>query len=281
MNSKIKPPYLIGEVGINHNGSVQLAKKIILEAKKNNFDAVKLQKRDLKICIPKEQQEIQRDTPWGRMTYLDYKKKIELNKNNFKDLIKFCKKIKIDLFCSAFDINSLKFLKQFKFKYNKVPSAMITNLKFVEAVAKQKKKTFISTGMCTMKDISKAVKIFKKFKCKFVLMHCVSEYPCPENKLNLRMIPNLKKKFKCEVGYSGHETSVSPTIFSWIMGAEYIERHITTDRSLWGTDQSASIEPQGMNTLSGILKKAHTFFGDGKKKISLVEKKMLKKFKYW
>ena len=183
MNIKFKPPYLIGEVGINHNGSVQLAKKIILEAKKNNFDAVKLQKRDLKICIPKEQQEIQRDTPWGRMTYLYYKKKIELNKNNFKDLTKFCKKIKIDLFCSAFDINSLKFLKQFKFKYNKVPSAMITNLKFVEAVAKQKKKTFISTGMCTMKDISKAVKIFKKFKCKFVLMHSVSEYPCQKTNL--------------------------------------------------------------------------------------------------
>jgi len=112
-------------------------------------------------------------------------------------------------------------------------------------------------------------------------MHCVSEYPCPENKLNLNMITSLKKKFKCEVGYSGHETSVSPSIFSWTMGANYIERHITTDRSLWGTDQAASIEPQGMMALSGILKKAHIFFGNGKKRISSVEKKMLKKFKYW
>jgi len=281
MKIKLKPPYLIGEVGINHNGSVQLAKKIIRVAKKNNFDAIKLQKRDLKICIPKDQQNILRDTPWGRMTYLNYKKKIELSKNDFQNIIKFCKKIKIDIFCSAFDVNSLKFLRQFKFRYNKIPSAMITNIKFIEAVAKERKKTLISTGMCEMKDIIKAVKIFKKHKCKFVLMHCVSEYPCPENNLNLNMITSLKKKFKCEVGYSGHETSVSPSIFSWIMGATYIERHITTDRSLWGTDQAASIEPQGMAALAGILKKAHTFFGSGRKRISLVEQKMLKKFKYW
>jgi len=281
MKIKLKPPYLIGEVGINHNGSVQLAKKIIRVAKKNNFDAIKLQKRDLKICIPKDQQDILRDTPWGRMTYLNYKKKIELSKKDFQNIIKFCKKVKIDIFCSAFDVNSLKFLKQFKFRYNKIPSAMITNIKFIDAVAKERKKTFISTGMCEMKDIIKAVKIFKKHKCKFVLMHCVSEYPCPENNLNLNMITSLKKKFKCEVGYSGHETSVSPSIFSWIMGATYIERHITTDRSLWGTDQAASIEPQGMAALAGILKKAHTFFGSGRKRISLVEQKMLKKFKYW
>jgi N-acetylneuraminate synthase len=132
-----------------------------------------------------------------------------------------------------------------------------------------------------MKNISNVVKIFKKYKCKFVLMHCVSEYPCPEEKLNLKMINTLKKKFKCEVGYSGHETSVSPSIFSWIIGAQYIERHITTDRSLWGTDQSASLQSQGMTALSGVLKKAYIYFGDGKKKISKVEKKMLKKFIYW
>ena len=120
-------------------------------------------------------------------------------------------------------------------------------------VAKEKKKTFISTGMSSIKDITKAVNIFKRYKCKFVLMHCVSEYPCPEEKLNLKMILTLKKKFKCEVGYSGHGTSVSPSIFSWMVGADYIERHITTDRSLWGTDQSASLEPNGMAQLSGIL----------------------------
>ena len=281
MTQNYKTPYLIGEVGINHNGSIKLAKQIILEAKKNNFDAVKLQKRDLKVCIPKHQQDLIKETPWGRITYLKYKQKIELNKKDFHELSRFCKKIKIDLFCSAFDTNSLKFLKQFKFKYNKVPSALITNLNFLNAVAKQRKKTFISTGMSRMKDIVKAVKIFKKNKCKFVLMHCVSEYPCPENKLNLNMIKTLRKKFNCEVGYSGHETSVSPSIFSWMLGAQYIERHITLNRSLWGTDQSASLESSGMSYLSDTLRKAHLFFGNGKKSISQTEKKMLKKFKYW
>ncbi len=274
-------PFIIGEVGINHNGSVDLAKKIISLAKKCNFDAVKLQKRDLNVCIPESHKNKIRETPWGEMTYLDYKKKIEFNENQFREIIKFCKKINIELFCSAFDIESLKFLRKFNFNYNKVPSALITNLEFLIAVAEQKKPTFISTGMCTMKDITKAVKIFKKKSCSFALMHCVSEYPCPEEKLNLNMIQTLKKKFKCEVGYSGHEPSLSPSLFAWTLGAKYIERHITNDRTNWGTDQSASLEGPGMGSLVTILKKAKNFYGDGKKKITLKEKEMLKKFKYW
>ena len=274
-------PFIIGEVGINHNGSVDLAKKIILLAKESNFDAVKLQKRDLDVCIPDSHKNKIRETPWGEMTYLNYKRKIEFNEKQFKEIKKFCKKINIDLFCSAFDIESLKFLRKFNFKYNKVPSALITNLEFLKAVAKQKKKTFISTGMCTMRDITKAVTIFKKYSCSFILMHCVSEYPCPEEKLNLNMIKTLKKKFKCEVGYSGHEPSLSPTLFAWSLGAEYIERHITNDRTNWGTDQSASLEGPGMGSLVTILKKAKNFYGNGVKKITLKEKEMLKKFKYW
>jgi len=276
-----KPPFLIGEIGINHNGSMELVKKIILEAKKNNFDAVKLQKRDLNICIPEHQKNIMRDTPWGRMTYLNYKKRIELSKSQFSEIKSFCKKINIELFCSAFDVNSLKFLKKYNFKFNKVPSALITNLNFLKEVAKHKKKTFISTGMCTMEDVTRAVKIFKKAKCPFIIMHCVSEYPCPEEKLNLNMIVTLKKKFNCEVGYSGHEPTVSPSYFAWTLGANYIERHITVDRTLFGTDQAASLSPEGMHFLSDILKKAYKFYGTGQKKISNVEKNMLKKFKYW
>ena len=281
MRTNFKSPYLIGEVGINHNGSLDLAKKIILEAKNNNFDAVKLQKRDLNICIPENQKNIIKETPWGRLTYLNYKKKIELNKSHFDKIAAYCKKIDIELFASAFDVSSLKFLKKYNFKYNKVPSALITNLDFLKEVAKQRKKAFISTGMCLMKDIEKAVKIFKKSKCPFILMHCVSQYPCPEKKLNLSMIRILKKKFGCEVGYSGHEISVSPSFFAWMLGADYIERHITTDRTLWGTDQAASLEVAAMNNLSEVLKKAKTFFGNGKKKMSIEEKKLLKKFKYW
>ena len=277
----MKKPYLIAEIGINHNGSIRLAKKIIKIAKENNFDAVKFQKRDLEICIPENERSKIRDTIWGELTYMEYKKKIEFQKKEFNELVKFCKKIKIDIFCSAFDVNSLKFLKRYQFKFNKVPSAMITNTKFLIEVAKQQRNTFISTGMCTIKDIEKAVKIFKKYKCKFILMHCVSEYPCPEENLNLYLIKTLKKKFNCEIGYSGHESSVSPSLFAWILGANYIERHVTDDRSRWGTDQSASLGPEGMKNLSSTLSKASSFFGDGKKKISQTEKKMLTKFKYW
>ena len=280
-NIKMKKPYLIAEIGINHNGSIRLAKKIIKIAKENNFDAVKFQKRDLEICIPENERSKIRDTIWGELTYMEYKKKIEFQKKEFNELVKFCKKIKIDIFCSAFDVNSLKFLKRYQFKFNKVPSAMITNTKFLIEVAKQQRNTFISTGMCTIKDIEKAVKIFKKYKCKFILMHCVSEYPCPEENLNLYLIKTLKKKFNCEIGYSGHESSVSPSLFAWMLGANYIERHVTDDRSRWGTDQSASLGPEGMKNLSSTLSKASSFFGDGKKKISQTEKKMLTKFKYW
>ena len=135
--------------------------------------------------------------------------------------------------------------------------------------------------MCTIKDVDKAVKIFKRQKCPFILMHCVSEYPCPEERLNLNMIPALKKRFKCEVGYSGHEPSLSPTLFAWTLGADYIERHITNDRANWGTDQPASLEGPGMNSLANILKKAKNYYGNGLKKITTKEREMLKKFKYW
>jgi N-acetylneuraminate synthase len=158
---------------------------------------------------------------------------------------------------------------------------MITNIKFLDEVAKQRKKTFISTGMCKMSDITKAINIFKKHKCKFVLMHCVSLYPCPEEKLNLRMIATLKRKFKCEVGYSGHEASVSPSIFAFMLGATVIERHVTLDRSMWGTDQAASLSPEGMKMLSSVLLKSNKIFGNGIKNYSTKERAMLKKFKYW
>lgn len=277
----LKKPILIGEIGINHNGSVKIAKEIILLAKKANFDFVKFQKRDLDVCIPQKFRTIEKETPWGKMTYLDYKKKIEFDRKKFDEIYFFCKRINIKMLCSVWDDKSLDFIKKYKFEYNKIPSALITNSKFLEKVSRQKKITLISTGMCSINDINKAVKIFRKNNCKFVLMHCVSEYPCPENKLNLNMILTLKKKYKCDVGYSGHESSVSPSIFAWSLGASFIERHITIDRSMWGTDQAASLEGLGMFQLSNILSKAFLYFGNGKKKITPLEREMLKKFKYW
>ena len=194
----IKKPTLIAEIGINHNGSIEIAKKIILLAKKNNFDFVKFQKRDLDICIPEKMKNEPKETPWGKMTYLKYKKKVEFNRSQFDKLYKFCKSLNIEMLCSAWDINSLNFIKKYKFKLNKVPSALLTNLKFLEAVAKERKETLISTGMSTMKNINNAIKIFNKNKCKFILMHCVSEYPCPENKLNLNMITTFRKNLNAK-----------------------------------------------------------------------------------
>ena len=275
-----RKPYLIAEIGINHNGSVNIAKKMIDLAKINNFDAVKFQKRDPDICVPENEKNIIRDTPWGKITYLAYKKKIEFNFKKMSILKNFAKKFKLDFCASCFDVNSFKLVNKLN-KFNKIPSAMITNTVFLEEEAKKRKKTLISTGMCTMQDIANAVKIFKKNKCSYALMHCVSLYPCPENQLNLSMIKTLKQKFKCEVGYSGHEASVSPSLFAYMFGATIIERHITLDRAMWGTDQAASLSLDGMNMLCMSFDKIKNIVGDGIKKFSTKEKKMLSKFKYW
>ena len=192
--SIFKKPITIAEIGINHNGDIKLAKKLIILAKKYGFDVVKFQKRDPDICVPDHQKQVMRETPWGYISYLDYKKKIEFEKKEFDQINKFCKQNKIKWFASAFDKKSQNFLKKYKMPYNKVASAMITNIDFITQVAKERKPTFISTGMTSMKDISKAVNIFKKFKCPFTLMHCISSYPADENKLNLNTILTLKKK---------------------------------------------------------------------------------------
>ncbi len=274
-------PFLIGEIGINHNGSLQNAKKLIDLAKNCGFSAVKFQKRNPDISTPENQKDKLRQTPWGEISYLNYKKKIEFGKKEFNEINKYCKEKKIIWFASPWDLDSVKFLKQFRLKYNKIASAMITNLNLLEEVAKEKKTTFISTGMSNLREIRKCINIFKRNKCKFILMHCVSTYPCPIEDLNLNMITTLKKKFKCEVGYSGHESEVSPSLIAYFLGAKYIERHITLDRSMWGTDQAASLSEDGMKNLSNILNKTHKVLGDGVKKISSKEKKLLQKFKYW
>ena len=278
---KRKKPFLIAEIGINHNGSVKLAKQLIDLAKKYDFDAVKFQKRDPNVCVPEKQKNEIRQTPWGQMTYLKYKEKIEFGKKEFKEIDRYCKKIKIDWFCSSWDPNSIKFMKGFKTKYNKVASAVVTNLHLIALIAKEKKLTFISTGMCKIQDINNAIKIFKKNKCDFVLMHCVSTYPCLEKDLNLNLIKTLKKKFNCKMGYSGHESTVSPSVAAWFLGADYIERHITLDRTMWGTDQSASLSESGIRELSNMLSKFPSMFGNGIKTITKGEQQLIPKFRYW
>ena len=275
---KYEKPYLIAEIGINHNGSLNTAKKMIDIAKSSGFDAVKFQKRDPDICVPEDQKKIIRDTPWGKMTYLAYKKKIEFNLKKLTSLRKYAKKLKLDFSASCFDINSIDLINKLN-DFNKIPSAMISNTIFLEHVAKKRKKTLISTGMCNLKDISTAVKIFKKNKCNYELMHCVSLYPCPEEKLNLSMIQTLKKRFKCKVGYSGHESSVSPSFFAYMLGASSIERHITLDRAMYGSDQAASIEVDALSNFCKTIKKIPQIIGDGKKIISEEEKAIKEKLR--
>ena len=278
---KFKKTFLIAEIGINHNGSINIAKKLIDLAVKYNFDCVKFQKRDPEICVPEFQKNLMRETIWGSMTYLNYKKKIEFGKNEYDEINAYCKKKKIMWFASAWDIKSQKFLERYKLKYNKIASAMITNLDFLKYVAKKKKKTFISTGMCNLSNVKDAVEIFRKSNCPFTLMHCVSTYPAPEEVLNLNTILTLKEKFKCSVGYSGHESSVSPSIFACLIGASAIERHITLDRSMWGTDQAASLSEEGIKLFTNMIMKLPKVFGDGKKIKTKEDKKIEKKLRYW
>ena len=277
----MKKIFLIGEIGINHNGDIKIAKELIKKSKLAGFDAIKFQKRNPDICVPKDKKNQLKETPWGQLTYLEYKKKIEFNEKEFNIIDKYCKKIKIKWFASSWDIDSQIFLNQYKLDYNKIPSAMLTNYSLLETVAKNKKTTFISTGMSNYKIIDDAVNIFNKNKCKYVLMHSVSAYHCPDEKINLSMIHNLKKKYKCPIGYSGHETSVSPSLMAVVLGAVAIERHVTLNRAMWGTDQAASLEFNGMRQLADFIRKFEVCYGNGIKKITKEEKKKLSDQKYW
>ena len=272
--------FVIAEIGINHNGDIDLAKQLIDIAKRCDCDAVKFQKRDIHVVYDKKTLSEPRKSPWGE-TQLDQKKGLEFDIEDYKIIDEYCKEKDILWFASAWDINSLEFLDKFKLKYQKVASAMITNVEFLEAVAKRKQYTYISTGMCTYSDIDKAVEIFKKKNCPFSLMHSVSTYPASEKNLNLQMIQTLKNKYNCEVGYSGHEPSVSPSIVACVLGAKSLERHITIDRSGYGSDQSASLEEAGLNQLISSIRKLKDIIGDGEKKFLDEEKPIAKKLRYW
>jgi N-acetylneuraminate synthase len=222
-----------------------------------------------------------RETPWGYISYLDYKKKIEFSKNDYEIIDDFCKEKNIEWFASVWDLDSLKFIEQFNVLTHKIASALVTNLELLKEVAKCKKFTFISTGMCELEDIDKAVDIFKKAGCPFELMHSVSTYPANENDLNLSLINFYKKRYDCNVGYSGHESTISPSIIAAALGASSIERHITLDRSLFGTDQSASVEKRGLKELVTVIRKIPIVTGIPQKKILDAEKQIARKMRYW
>jgi N-acetylneuraminate synthase len=276
----MKNIFIIAEIGINHNGNINIAKDLILLAKNSGCDAVKFQKRTIEIVYSKEELDKPRESPWGK-TQRDQKEGLEFSKKDYDEINNFCKINKIIWFASAWDIPSLVFLDQYNLKYNKIASAMITHKDFLREVAKRKKYTFISTGMSDYETIDKAVEIFKDNKCEFELMHTVSAYPCPEEQLNLHLIQDLKKRYNCNIGYSGHEPSVSPSVIAACLGASSIERHITLDRSMYGSDQAASLEKKGLEEVVNIIKKIPIVMGNKEKNIFECEIEVAKKLRYW
>ena len=258
--------FIVAEIGINHNGDLSICKELIDNAKSAGCDAVKFQKRDIEKVYSKKFLDSFRESPWGN-TQRDQKLGLELSFENYKEIDRYCKEKEIIWFASAWDINSQLFLRQFDCKFNKVASAMIIHLELLEKIAEERKRTFISTGMSTYDDIQRAIDIFERHGCPFELMHTVSTYPMKDEDANLNLIKTLKEKFKCDVGYSGHETGLAISYAAATLGINSLERHITIDRAMYGSDQSASLEPSGLMQLVGGVRKIESAMGDGQKKI--------------
>ena len=258
---------ITAEIGINHNGDLKIAKKLIDVAKDTGCDAVKFQKRTIDLVYDTETLDSPRESPWGNTTR-EQKKGLEFSIADYKIIDKYCKSKKIPWFLSCWDTKSQVEMQKFKTKFNKVASAMLTHKKLLEIIAKEKKPTFISTGMSTISEIKSAVNLFKKHKCPFELMHSHSAYPMPLEEANLMMIPSLKKIFKCNVGYSGHEVGAyNICIPAIVLGATSIERHITLDRTMYGSDQAASLEPEGLRRMVRDIRDLEKILGNGKKRI--------------
>ena len=250
----MKKPYLIAEIGINHNGDINIAKKLIKNSKDCGFDAVKFQKRTLDIVYDQTTLDAPRQSPWGKTTR-EQKLGLEFEKTEYDEINDYCKEVDIEWFASAWDIKSLEFLNNYNLKFNKIASAMIVDHKFLNEVARQNKHTFISTGMSTKEDIDNAVSIFKKNNCSYELMHCVSTYPMKVEDANLVTINQLKNEYNCNVGYSGHENGVVVSLAAVMLGITSLERHITLDRTMYGSDQAASLELVGMKHLCESINK--------------------------
>ena len=270
--------FFIAEIGINHNGNIKTALKLIEAAKLAGCDAVKFQKRTPEIATPKDQWDIIRDTPWGKMKYIDYKKKIEFGKKEYDKINKFCKEQKILWTASCWDIPSVKFIEKYKVKFHKVASACITDFALLNELKKTQKPIIISTGMSNEKQIKMAVNLLTQNNLS--ILHCNSSYPSPSHQLNLNYIKKLKSLFKKSViGYSGHEMNLVSSVASVILGARIIERHITLDKSMWGTDQRSSIEPFGFARLIKDIRIVEMSLGKAKKIVYPEEKKIMKKLR--
>lgn len=270
--------FIIAEIGINHNGDVEIAKQLIDVAVDCGVDAVKFQKRTVDLVYTKEFLDSLRESPWGN-TQRDQKNGLEFGLKEYKQIDTYCRKKDIAWFASAWDIESQRFLRQFKLKYNKISSAMIVYEDLLKEVASEKKHTFISTGMSSEKQIDRAVEIFRKASCPFELMHCVSTYPMADEDANLNRIKALRRCYKCNVGYSGHEVGLAVSYAAAALGISSLERHITLDRAMYGSDQAASVEPTGLRQLVGAVRKIEKALGHGKNIITSEEVSFAKKLR--
>ena len=271
------PVYIVAEIGINHNGDLDTAKDMILSAKNTGADAVKFQKRTPEVCVPKEQRDIMRETPWGYITYMEYRERIEFGEADYREIDRYCKEIGIDWFASVWDELSVDFIEKFDPLCYKLPSASLTDHKLLLKVRDTGRPMIISTGMSTIEQIEAAVKVIGLKD--LVILHSTSSYPCNPDELNLMVIPTLKEKYDCPIGYSGHEVGLIPSVIAVGLGANMVERHFTLDRAMWGGDQSASVEPGGFRLLVKYIRVTEMALGDGVKRVYDSEKTPMKKMR--
>lgn len=272
------PVFIVGEIGINHNGDIEIAKKMIEGAKKAGCDAVKFQKRTPELCVPKDQWNLERDTPWGRITYIEYRHKVEFGEKEYAEIDRYCKELDIMWFASCWDEPSVDFIEQFDPPIYKTPSASLTDFELLRKHKDLNKPVMMSTGMSTMEQIEAAVNFFGKDN--LLLAHATSAYPCKNEELNLRMINTLRNKYPdIPIGYSGHEVGLAPTWAAVALGACFVERHITLDRAMWGTDQAASVEMGGLQRLVSNIRDIEIALGDGIKKVYDSEKSQIQKLR--
>ncbi len=261
-----EPVYIIAEIGINHNGSLKKAMKLVKSARNAGCDCVKFQKRTPELCVPKDQWNIERDTPWGRMSYIEYRHKVELSVSDYEQIDEYCRKKGIDWTASCWDEESVDFINAFDVPFYKAASASLTDIPLLRKKRSTGKPLMISTGMSTEEEIVNAVELIGREN--LMIAHSTSTYPCKPEELNLRMISTLKKMFpEMPIGYSGHETGLSPTLAAVALGATFVERHITLDRAMWGTDQAASVEVSGFRRLVENIRDVEESLGDGVKKV--------------
>ena len=274
----IKQIFIIAEIGINHNGDLGIARDLIDVAVDAGADAVKFQKRTIDLVYTQDFLDCPRESPWGT-TQREQKEGLEFGVEEYREIDKYCKEKGIEWFASTWDLESQKFLQQFELKYNKIASAMIVYKDLLKMVALEGRHTFISTGLSTLDEIDKAIQIFQNAGCPFELMHCVSTYPMQDEDANLKMINTLRERYKCNVGYSGHEVGLAVSYAAAALGITSLERHITLDRAMYGSDQSASVEPIGYKMLVGAVRKIEQAMGDGEKRILEKEKSIAQKLR--